>query len=226
MCDLDKAIDIDETLPEVYYYKALALENSWKNYPGALEFYSKAIQLDPCNSAYWTDRALLYKDFLKEYQKCIEDFDQALKYKQSGYYLSQQAHAYTLLGDLEKAQQFLEQGLKLSPRLRIHKYVEATICLKQRRYGRAKILYAEFVEGTFSDVAYYKAPVSDAKNQHKWISLQSKRNFKNLLIVQKVSTGNQKKCYGLVILILRPCCHNFLEKFFNWFWIMLEAMHT
>ena len=53
-----------------------------KDYPGAIEDYSKAIELDPTNALAYNNRGLIKKT-LENYEGAIEDYTKAIKLNES-----------------------------------------------------------------------------------------------------------------------------------------------
>jgi len=86
-----------------------------EDYESAIEYYSKAISLNPQEASYYCNRAACYMK-LKSYNKCLEDSDAAIKLdeKYSKAY-RRKAQAYVGIGNLHLAKLTFEKAITAVP---------------------------------------------------------------------------------------------------------------
>jgi tetratricopeptide (TPR) repeat protein len=87
----------------INYYK-IGNEYYFQNdYIKAIEFYTKAIKLNPINASYYYNRSVCYS-WLKEYEKAIEDQSKAIKFdSNNALYYNNRGKYYQWLKEYEKA---------------------------------------------------------------------------------------------------------------------------
>jgi tetratricopeptide (TPR) repeat protein len=68
---------LDSSYAEIWYGKGLIF-NKLGKYGEALEFFEKALELDPDNAETWYEKGLSLKK-LKQYQEALKSFNKALK---------------------------------------------------------------------------------------------------------------------------------------------------
>ncbi|KAF0358385.1 stress-inducible protein [Gigaspora margarita] len=88
---------------------------SAKEYEKAIEFFSKAIDVDPSNHVLYSNRSASYSS-LKQYDKALEDANKTVELKSDwakGY--SRKGAALHGLGKLKEARETYEEGLKVDP---------------------------------------------------------------------------------------------------------------
>lgn len=79
-----------------------------KDFAKAVQLYDEAINLDPTEITYYTNKAAAYYE-AKEFQKCVEECDKAIAKSQEGYYdyvklskaLARKANAVLSLGEYD-----------------------------------------------------------------------------------------------------------------------------
>ena len=72
-----KAIEINANYEQAYYFRALLQHNFGSNYYGAISDSSRAIELNPDDSDYFSLRAIS-KIALKDYKSAIDDYTKAI----------------------------------------------------------------------------------------------------------------------------------------------------
>lgn len=76
--DYDRAIEIQPNDANIYYLKAVVLEN-YKQYDDAVKAYSKAIEISPSNCHYYISRGQSFEYDIKNYRKALEDYNKAVE---------------------------------------------------------------------------------------------------------------------------------------------------
>lgn len=131
-----------------------------KDFAAAISHYDKAIQLDPSDMSFRTNKAAVYFE-QKDYQKCIEECQQAIEvgrenradFKLIAKAYARMAGAYVKLGDYPNARTFYQKSLtehripdtlaKLSEVERVIKeeerkaYINPEISLEEKNLGNA-----------------------------------------------------------------------------------------
>ena len=133
-----------------------------KHYDEALEYYSKAISVNPQEPTYYTNRALVYmvKD---DYTLALNDCNNALKIDESHLRaLMRGAKCHTILGNLEQSQELLFRAEKIqssdnSVQLEIHELSETKSSLRSyetyvraQNYQKALYCIQSVIEKCFS----------------------------------------------------------------------------
>ncbi|KAI1308444.1 Hsp90 cochaperone [Mortierella claussenii] len=86
-----------------------------KDYPTAIDFFSKAIDLDPTNHVLYSNRSACYAS-LKNYEKALEDGNKTVELKADwGKGYGRKAVALFALGRYPEANDVYEEGLKIEP---------------------------------------------------------------------------------------------------------------
>ena len=89
-----------------------------KDFAKAIELYNKAIEHDPTELTYYTNKAAVFFE-MKEYGKCIDECDLAIQKSKEGYYdyvklakaLSRKGNAYLQMGNYEQAIEIFQAAL-------------------------------------------------------------------------------------------------------------------
>ena len=99
---------------EEYYSLGNNCYNSG-DYKEAVKYYSKAIELEPDNEDYYTDRADCYKE-LGKWKEAISDYSEAIKIDSDwwGYYKGR-ADCYRNIGDYKNASRDYNKAIELEP---------------------------------------------------------------------------------------------------------------
>lgn len=106
-----------------------------KDYPKAIEFYTQAIELDPTNHSYYSNRSASYAGLL-DWEKAAEDGAACVRVNKQfikGYF--RLATAQEKLGQLQKATDTLTMGLAIDPRHKDLVAMKARIdeCMRQEK---------------------------------------------------------------------------------------------
>jgi tetratricopeptide (TPR) repeat protein len=121
---------IDEYEPLAYRYLAMIYtekgdaEKAKHNYDKAVELYSEQIESTPDSYGAYSDRGLCYLG-LGKYDSAISDFDKVIELEQNSvdahsgknHYIEEYKNlgiAYSARGDKDKAEEALEEGLRLA----------------------------------------------------------------------------------------------------------------
>ncbi|MDR2834858.1 MAG: tetratricopeptide repeat protein [Bacteroidales bacterium] len=108
---LEKATNIDPTIPFIYYVKGLIFRKN-KEYDKAISEFSKALYFDNKNLDYLFERGGTYM-LQNELHKAITDYQNILKIdildSKTHYYL---AYTFMMNNDLEKAETSIEDAIK------------------------------------------------------------------------------------------------------------------
>jgi tetratricopeptide (TPR) repeat protein len=81
----------------------------------ALRDYSKAIQLDSKNAAYWSNRGIVYR-IKQEFTKAIADFDEAIRLSPKNYVVyTNRGNVYGSKQDYTKAIADFDEAIRLNP---------------------------------------------------------------------------------------------------------------
>ena len=128
--------------------------NAYKNkdYDKAIQYYTKAIELNSAEPTYYTNRASVYIS-KEEYKNALRDCLAALEINPNHFRaLIRGAKCYTLLGKLESAQELLFRAEKIQPN-------EATVMTEIKELSETKEnlrRYKEFIHAkNYSQALYY-----------------------------------------------------------------------
>ena len=120
---LTKAIELNPKV-EYYFFERAKAKEELKEYRGAIEDYTKAIELDPTPSSYYYSSRAGVKKELEDYRGAIEDYTKAIELdlKPSGYYYSIRADAKEKLEDYRGAILDYNKAIELEPESYYYNY--------------------------------------------------------------------------------------------------------
>ncbi len=126
-----------------------------KNYPKAIEEYTKAIEFEPEVAFHYSERGYTFQ-LNNEHIKAIEDFTKAIELKpEDASYYSGRAYVYKLNKEYVKAINDYTQAIKLKPEA--YYYIDRAYVYKlNKEYVKAIEDYTQAIKSAPTDPYYYK----------------------------------------------------------------------
>jgi len=137
-------------------YNKIGDEYYFKNdFNKAIEYYTKAIEVDPDNAEYYCNRGVSY-NWLKEYEKAIEDKSKAIELDPDNaeYYYSRGV-SYGWLKEYEKAIEDKSSAIRLEPDDAKYYYSRGSNYHKLKEYEKAIADYSKAIELEPDNAKYY-----------------------------------------------------------------------
>jgi len=117
-----------------------------KNYNKAIEYYTKAIELDPDNAKYYNSRGVSY-NWLKEYEKAIADASKSIELDPGkAFYYNNRGASYNWLNEYEKAIADHSKAIELNPNNALFYSERGKNYYWLKEYEKAIVDYSKAIE--------------------------------------------------------------------------------
>lgn len=145
---LDKALTLDDSLPETYMVYGL-LEERLGEYESAEQRYKRALRLDPgypeANNAYGA--FLCTQDRVEEAERHFQAAVKNPLYKTPEFAYANAGRCAMRIGEYDKAEEYLRKALAENSRFSQALYYLAQVEFEQRNFGKARAYLKRFHDG-------------------------------------------------------------------------------
>jgi len=154
--DFTKALGVDPSMPESYFYRARAYEKKEK-YDEAIADYTRCIELNPREIAAYGSRGNLYRT-MRLYDQAIKDFTKAIEIapKMAPIYVDR-GRTYFLKGSYDQAIADCSRAIELQPK------TEAAYLIRADSYNRKGMKREEMADVERAAAAYIEKGLEIAK---------------------------------------------------------------